>query len=192
MVWGLSLRKQRAASCRSARPGCASGKGLRGDPERNEIDGFGHFVFDLGGSPLERAEGLAPKPCEAGAGRVRGLMCACARDCYPKGRDARSRGSGSAASKARPRPSWGCASQTSTLSFSMFRTRDRPIHASGRIAFTQSGKDGIKPRSYRATCPHTPPSSRAGETGMAVNLGETGGYLCGGGGALPHRHKEFT
>src|SRR5450631_4369360 len=88
MVWCLSLRKQRAASCRSARPGCASGKGLRGDPERNEIDGFGHFVFDLGGSPLERAEGLAPKPCEAGAGRVRDLVCACARDRNPKGRDA--------------------------------------------------------------------------------------------------------
>src|ERR1039457_6417342 len=85
MVWCLSLREQRAASCRSARPGCASGKGLRGDPERNEIDGFGHFVFDLGGSPLERAEGLAPKPCEAGAGRVRGLVCACARDRNPKG-----------------------------------------------------------------------------------------------------------
>jgi len=111
MVWCLSLRKQRAASCRSARPGCANGKGLRGDPERNEIDGFGIFVFDLGGSPLERAEGLAPKPCEAGAGRVRGLMCACARECYPKGRDARFSGSGSAASKARPRPSRGRAGQ---------------------------------------------------------------------------------
>src|ERR1019366_10030635 len=79
MVWCLSLRKQRAASCPSARPGCASGKGLRGEPERNEIDGFGNFVFDLGGSPLEGAGGLAPKPREAGAGRVRGLMCACAR-----------------------------------------------------------------------------------------------------------------
>ena len=57
MVWCLSLRKQRAASCRSARPGCASGKGLRGDPERNEIDGFGHFVFDLGrrAHPCENA-----------------------------------------------------------------------------------------------------------------------------------------
>src|ERR1019366_4033793 len=86
MVWCLSLRKQRAASCRSARPGCASGKGLRGDPKRNEIDGFGHFVFDLGGSPLERAEGLAPKPCKAGAGRGRGPLFACAGGCFPEGR----------------------------------------------------------------------------------------------------------
>src|ERR1700728_5360503 len=82
MVRCLSCRKQRAASCPSARPGCASGKGLRGDPERNEIAGFGNFVCVLGGSPLERAEGLAPKPCEAGSGRVRGLMCACAKDRY--------------------------------------------------------------------------------------------------------------
>jgi len=41
------------------------------DPERNEIDGFGHFVFDLGGSPLERAEGLAPKPAKQGGPRRR-------------------------------------------------------------------------------------------------------------------------
>src|ERR1019366_1734493 len=116
MVWCLSLRKQRAASCPSARPGCASGKGLRGDPERNEIDGFGIFVFVLGGSPLERAEGLAPKPCEAGAGRVCRLMCACARDCYGKRRDARFSGSGSAASKARPRPSRGRAGQPPSTS----------------------------------------------------------------------------
>ena len=38
MVWCLSFRKQRAASCPSARPGCASGKGVRRDPKRNEID----------------------------------------------------------------------------------------------------------------------------------------------------------
>ena len=38
MVWGLSFRKQRAASCPSARPGCANGKGVRRDPKRNEID----------------------------------------------------------------------------------------------------------------------------------------------------------
>jgi hypothetical protein len=84
-VWCLSFRKQRAASCPSARPGCASGKGIRGEPERNEIDGFGHFVFVLGGSPLEYAEGLAPKPCEAGSGRVCGLMCACVRNRHPRG-----------------------------------------------------------------------------------------------------------
>ena len=38
MVWCLSFRKQRAASCPSARPGCANGKGVRRDPKRNEID----------------------------------------------------------------------------------------------------------------------------------------------------------
>src|ERR1700721_2035970 len=38
MVWCLSFRKQRAASCPSARPGCANGKGVLRDPKRNEID----------------------------------------------------------------------------------------------------------------------------------------------------------
>src|ERR1700733_4939396 len=38
MVWCLSFQKQRAASCPSARPGCANGKGVLRDPKRNEID----------------------------------------------------------------------------------------------------------------------------------------------------------
>jgi len=148
MVWCLSLRKQRAASCRSARPGCANGKGLRGDPERNEIDGSGHFVFDLGGSPLERAEGLAPKPCEAGAGRVRGLMCACARDCDPEGRDARFSGSGSAASKARPRPPAGT------------RRSDARIHMAKTHSFAVTGPFPLCARSFPITVVHRTPRGR--------------------------------
>ena len=48
---------------------------VRGDPERNEIAGFGNFVFVLGGSPLERAEGLAPKPAKRGGPRLRPDVC---------------------------------------------------------------------------------------------------------------------
>ena len=46
----------------------------------------------------------------------------------------------------------GRASQAPTLSFSLCRIRDRPIHGPGRIAVTQSANQGIEPRPSRSCC----------------------------------------
>jgi hypothetical protein len=54
MVCPFSLGHEvlRAAPLPVGETGVASGKGLRRDPKRNEIDAFGNFVFVLGGRPL--------------------------------------------------------------------------------------------------------------------------------------------
>jgi len=63
MVWCLSFRKQRAASCPSARPGCANGKGVLRDPKRNEIDRpTGQFRLSFWvEAPWSALRGSAPK-----------------------------------------------------------------------------------------------------------------------------------
>jgi hypothetical protein len=59
---------------------------LRGEPERNEIDAFGNFVFVLGGSLFGGEKGQ--RPSAPHLRRVCGdEALACAKDRHPQGRD---------------------------------------------------------------------------------------------------------
>jgi hypothetical protein len=61
MVFPFSLghEVQRAAPLPVGETGVASGKGLRRDPKRNEIDAFGNFVCRFGWKALVAREGGA-------------------------------------------------------------------------------------------------------------------------------------
>src|SRR3984885_8795284 len=85
MVWCLSFQKQRAASCPSARPGCANGKGVLRDPKRNEIDcPTGQFRLSfwveaswsaLRGWPLSNRTNNAARPSSRASEDLASCLC---------------------------------------------------------------------------------------------------------------------